>query len=186
MDAIKALTQRVSAPRLTAPAPDEQTLATIRKAAVRAADHGNLKPWRFLEVSGQGLHELGALYEAAGLAANAELNNAQRERLRGLPLRAPMVIVAIACVSEHPKVPREEQVMAAGCAVQNMLNAAFALAVGAYWRTGELARNRVLAGSLGLADSEEIVGFLYLGQVDGELRPAPVADLNAYFSRWPQ
>lgn len=186
MDAIDALTRRVSAPRLTAPAPSAGQRADLRRAALRAADHGNLRPWRFLEIEGEGLLALGRLYEAAALAGDGALSASQRERLRGLPLRAPLLWVAIARLRAHAKVPECEQLIAAGCAVQNMLNAAFALGVGAYWRTGELAYNRDVAAGLGLAGDEQIVGFLYLGRADGELRPAPELDPGDFFRPWPE
>ncbi|MBB3168729.1 nitroreductase family protein [Simiduia aestuariiviva] len=184
MDAITALTRRVSVAKLMAPAPTEAQLTIIRQAALRAADHGNLRPWRFLEVSGEGLHRLGALYLAA-MQCKKALSEAQQQRFKALPLRAPMVIVAIAQFTDHPKVPKEEQRIAAGCAVQNMLNAAFALGVGAYWRTGELADDLQVAKGLGLTESEVIVGFLYLGQPDGPLKRCPELNPKEYFQAWP-
>ncbi|UTA46552.1 nitroreductase family protein [Simiduia sp. 21SJ11W-1] len=184
MDAITALTTRVSEARLTEPAPTEAQLTLIRQAALRAADHGNLRPWRFLEVTGDGLNRLGALYVAASQQVEA-VSEPQAKRLQGLPMRAPMVIVAIARLTEHPKVPMDEQRIAAGCAVQNMLNAAFAMGLGAYWRTGALAENPYVCKGLGLSESEAIVGFLYLGQVAGEAKACPELDAQDYFKVWP-
>ena len=186
MDAIQALTMRVSAPRLGLPMPSEQQLSIIRRSALRAADHGNLRPWRFLEVVEEGLNLLGKLYLEAALLSDEGLNDAQQQRFKSLPLRAPMVIVAIAKIQDHPKVPRDEQLVSAGCAVQNMLNAAFALNLGAYWRTGELALSRHVAEGLGLMASEEIIGFLYLGSIEGAAKQTPQLDPEAFFSRWPK
>ncbi|BFM12031.1 nitroreductase family protein [Simiduia litorea] len=186
MDAITALTQRVSAPKLIEPAPSIVQLDSIRRSALRAADHGNLRPWRFLEVTGQGLIALGDLYLAAGLATCADLNDAQQLRLKSLPLRAPMIIVAIAKTQEHPKVPRDEQLLSAGCTVQNMLSAAFALGLGAFWRTGDMALDSFVAKGLGLDVGEQIVGFLYLGSVDGPMKQAPELDPIDFFQVWPK
>lgn len=184
MDAITALTQRVSVPRLTGSVPADDKLMQLRRAALRAADHGNLRPWRFLEISGAGLHKLGALFLSASQAMGEELSQPQQKRLLELPLRAPLVIVAIACIQAHPKVPRDEQLMAAACAVQNMLNAAFALNIGAYWRSGDLAFNAGVKAGLGLGAGEEIVGFVYLGEPDGELKPCPSLEPKDFFQHW--
>lgn len=73
MDAITALHQRVSTPRLTAPAPTPEQLTELFKAAIRAADHGNMRPWRFLIVEGEGLIKLGELFAAAATAKNPEI-----------------------------------------------------------------------------------------------------------------
>lgn len=184
MDAIKALTQRVSVGRLVAPAPDGDQMSTIRQAALRAADHANLRPWQFLEVSGDRLSQLGELFCQAAVAEDPTLSDAQRERYQMMPMRAPLVVIAIAKIAEHPKVPRDEQLLSAGCAVQNMLNAAFALGLGAYWRTGDLAFSRFLHGALGLCDADQIVGFLYLGTPESGFRVAPELRVEDYFKVW--
>ncbi len=185
MDAIEALTNRVSCGKLTAPAPDLQHRASLYRAALRAADHGNLQPWRFLEVEGKALEALGALYEAAALQDSPELNDAQRERYRAMPGRAPLVLVAIVRYSDHPKVPRWEQLVAAGAAVQNIVNAAFALELGAYWRTGALTDHAVVRAGLGLEENESIVGFVYLGTRDAPLKPLPELRTADFFQPWP-
>lgn len=185
MDAIRVLTERVSAPKLTGPAPDPASLAVLRATALRAADHGNLRPYRFLEISGEGLASLGQLYLQSALAADPGLSDAQQQRFSAMPGRAPLIWVAIARVQSHPKVPEVEQLLSAGCAVQNILNAAFALGLGAYWRTGDLAYNRSVAEGLGLSENEQIVGFIYIGQPETPFRQAPALDPAAYFKSWP-
>jgi nitroreductase len=60
MDALDALLTRRSSPRLTTPAPNDEQLNLLISAALRAADHALLRPWRFLSISGEGLDKLGA------------------------------------------------------------------------------------------------------------------------------
>src|ERR1700730_16391987 len=50
--AIDVLLKRRSARALTEPAPDEGALQLIFSSAVRAPDHGRLRPWRFVVVRG--------------------------------------------------------------------------------------------------------------------------------------
>ena len=50
MDAITALTTRVSGTVLEEPGPDALELHTLLAAAARAPDHGKLRPWRFTVV----------------------------------------------------------------------------------------------------------------------------------------
>jgi nitroreductase len=185
MDALSALTERVSSPKLTDPGPSEAQCASIFKAALRAADHGNLRPWRFLTVAGADREQLGQLYLQAGLADDADISEARREKFKNMPLRAPLVVVAIAKCSDHPKVPVSEMLISAGASVQNMLNAAFALGVGAYWRTGELAYHPVVKQGLGVADDEAIVGYLYLGTPQGKTKTAPELSVDDFFQPWP-
>lgn len=185
MDAIAALTERVSAPKLTGPLPDPARLAPLRAAALRAADHGNLKPYRFIEIAGQGLEHLGQLYLLSALATDPGLSEAQQQRFSAMPNRAPLIWVAIACLQTHPKVPEIEQLMSAACAVQNVLNAAFAQGIGAYWRTGDLAYNAGVAKGLGLSEREQVVGFIYIGHPESPFRKAPEPDITGHFQTWP-
>lgn len=186
MDAITALHQRVSTPRLTAPAPTPEQLEVLFKAALRAADHGNMQPWRFLVIEGEGLAELGRVFVKAATAKNPALTQAEIERCHAMPQRAPMIVVAIAKCVPNPKVPHIEQIIAAGAATQNLLNAAFATGIGAVWRTGDMAYDPIVKSALGLGEGEELIGYIYLGtptippHAPRESKPAD------FFSVWPQ
>lgn len=185
MEALQALHTRVSSPRLVDPAPQGQVLDNIFRAALRAADHGNLRPWRFLVVEGEDRQALGRVFEQAALSDDQNLDETQRERFLKMPLRAPMVVIAIAVCEQHPKVPESEQLIAAGSSVQNMLNAAYAQGVGAYWRTGAMAYHAKVFEGLGLASNEKIVGFVYLGSVEGRDKPLPELKVEDFFAAWP-
>ena len=184
MDAIDALTSRVSMPLLEHPAPGEEMLTRLLQAAARAADHACLQPFRFLSIQGEQLHQLGELYQQAALQQDPNLPTTQLERIRALPMRAPLVLVAIACCQQHPKVPEIEQIITAGAAVQNMLTAAFALGIGAYWRTGSLAYNPEVHRLLNMSENEKIVGFIYLGAPAGKLRTPKPVNINDIYQPW--
>lgn len=184
MDAIQALTERVSCAKLQHPAPSVDQRQAIFQAALRAADHGNLRPWRFLTVEGERLADLGQLYKEAALQDSPQLNETQQQRFFAMPQRAPLVLVCIAQRQQHPKVPEIEMQMAAACAVQNMLNAAFAQSIGAYWRTGDMAYHAHVREGLAVADNEDIIGYLYLGTRQQEPKSAPLLAVDDYFQAW--
>ncbi|WXL27323.1 nitroreductase family protein [Ectopseudomonas mendocina] len=182
MDALVALTDRVSVPRLVAPAPDAAQRELLFQAALRAPDHGQLKPWRFLIIEGEGLVQLGELFAASLPVDSApELLN----KARNMPLRAPLMVVVIASVTEGHKVPVQEQVLAAGCAAHAMLLAAHAQGIGAVWRTGDMAYNPNVLTGLGLQANEQLVGYLYLGTPEKEPRTAPRPDITPFVKAWP-
>lgn len=186
MDAIQALHQRVSTPRLTTPAPTTEQLEVLFKAAIRAADHGNLRPWRFLTVEGGGLVRLGDVFAAAATAKNPAITQSELERCHAMPQRAPLIVVAIARCQLNHKVPHIEQIIAAGAATQNLINAAFAINVGAVWRTGDMAYDPVVKQALGLVQDEEIVGFIYLGAPTVPPHAPREQTPGDFFSAWPQ
>lgn len=184
MDALDALHLRSSVPKLSGPLPSQEMLDNIYKAAFRAADHAVLRPWRFLVVKGEARERLGDLFAEAGLAKDASLDNAALDKLRAKPLRAPLVLICISSFKPHPKVPEIEQDLSAGAATQNMLLAAFAQGLGAMWRTGTLAYDPTVKSGLGLSENEKIIGFLYIGTIDGGTKQLCAPDLQSYFQEW--
>lgn len=181
MEAITALLSRRASPRLVEPAPAANELELICKAALRAPDHGMLRPWRFLLISGEARNKLGELFVDAMQPETDELKN----KLRTAPLRAPMIIVAVSTIVEHPKIPAIEQISSTAAAVQNMSLAAHALGYASIWRTGPVAFNDRVKEGLGFKSDDEIVGLLYLGTATVEDRPVPELAIDDYFRTWP-
>ena len=188
MEALDALLKRVSVTRLEEPAPDAAQREAIFRAALRAPDHGQLRPWRFLTVEGGAREALGELFARAVAEKQADAEPAVLDKAlakaRAMPLRAPLLVVVIACVQAHPKVPAQEQRLAAGCAAHGMLLAAHAQGIGAVWRSGELSYEASVEAGLGLAENEEIVGFLYMGTPSGEPRTPPALDPADFVTAW--
>lgn len=167
MPLIEQLLFRKSHSKLVAPAPTKEQMTKLFKLALRAPDHALLKPWRYLVFEGDALVRLGELFVTASLKDEPTLSEATQAKIAKKPLRAPMVVVSIVCYKEHHKVPEFEQILSSGAAVQNLLIGAHLEGIGAKWRTGGLAFNRHLMDSLGLHESEQITGFVYLGQEEG-------------------
>lgn len=184
MNALEALHTRTSCSRLTEPAPSSAQLDNIYRAAVRAADHALLTPWRFLCVRGPSLDKLGDLFVTAATEADPTLSDAKIESIRLKTHRAPLIIVVVTKHQDHPKVPAIEMDLSAAAATQNMLLAAHAQDLGAMWRTGSMAYNKTVHKGLGLSDSESITGFLYLGTRSIPPRKLNQAKLADYFLDW--
>jgi len=182
MDGLSLLLERHSCGRLVAPAPQGAALENILQAALAAPDHGGLHPWHFILCEGDGRERLGAL-----LAAVAEGRGEGPEavdKLRQAPLRAPLVAVVVSRAIDHPKVPVLEQQLSAGCAAMAMQMAAQAQGFGGIWRSGWVMFDARVHQALGLADGEQIVGFVYLGtpetQVTGPRRRLDSAKFVRY------
>lgn len=190
MDAITLLHQRVSQSKLQAPAPNPEQLEMLIRAATRAADHGNLQPWRFLIIKDDGLKKLGQLLASVAAAKKADISQVELDRFHSMPLRAPMIIVVIAKCQVHPKVPQIEQLIAAGAAAQNIINASFALGLGAIWRTGDMAYDGTIKQALGLMTNEtlneQIIGFIYIGSPANSASQPREINPADFFSAWPQ
>jgi nitroreductase len=183
-DVLHFLHTRNSAPKLSEPGPSALDLDQILGAAMRAPDHARLRPWRFITVQGQRREALGRLFLASLLRRSPDADQAARDKALAAPLRAPTVMVVVCRLSEHPKVPHYEQRLSAGCAAHGALLAAEALGLAGIWRTGDVAFDRAFMTELGLADNEEIVGFLYLGTRLGSPKPLPKLDPGEFNQHW--
>lgn len=184
MDAITALHTRNSVNLLSDPAPTKQQLENIFKAGLRACDHGNLRPWKFLLIEGEARERFGELMLRVKTAMDGgELEPAFAMKLKAKPLRAPIIIVVVAKVSKDHKIPDIEQILSAGASAQMMMVAAHAQGVGAIWRSGSLIfRPEMLAG-LGLGEADKIVGLLYLGTPRAS-KSLPQLDPDDFVVNW--
>lgn len=163
MQKLSFLNNQVSVPakNLTLPAPDENQLNAILQTAMSAPDHAELTPFRFLIIEGDALQDLSMVFEKAatlrGLDRTAVLKQKQK------PLRSPMIIVVIACITDNPSVPEIEQILSAGVATQHIQLACKSLGFGSIWLTGENCYDLNVYQALGLDINERIVSFIYVG-----------------------
>ena len=178
------LQSRNSAPRLTGPGPGPAQMDEIFTAALRAPDHAWLRPWRFLVVTGERRGALGQVFAEALQARNPTADEAALAKAASAPLRAPTIVVVITRICEHPKVPAVEQRQSAACAAHAVLLATEACGYAGIWRTGDAAFDKTIHRALGLADNEEITGFLYLGSREGGAKPLPQLDAAHFVSNW--
>jgi len=181
---IDALHHRVSVGDLVEPAPDAAQRELLFRAALRAPDHGQLRPWRFLLVEGEARARVGQILADVEDACYGPQPEAGRNKTRQRLLRAPLVVLIVAHVTPHAKVPELEQLLSTACAVQNVLLAADALGFAGMWRTGPVTFEPLLAERLGLAQQERLLGFLYLGTPRAGRRQPPVLAVDDFVAAW--
>ncbi|TPE55517.1 nitroreductase [Maribrevibacterium harenarium] len=160
---VSFMRRRVSAATLDIPAPNKAEWRTILDAASRAADHGNLKPWRFRVYQGEARAQIGEIYWQHAKAEVPELPEDKKAGFVKKAYRAPAILMVYANVVEHPKVPRDEQIMATAAAAQQALLGLDAYGFGGIWRTGPACFTEQTKQLLGLAPNEEVVGLIYCG-----------------------
>lgn len=184
MEALDLLLNRASVPRLVDPAPNAAQREILFGAAMRSPDHGQLRPYRFITVEGAARERMGELLVEALKQGGGEVTAQASDKARLGPMRAPLIVVVVAKLQDHYKVPRKEQLITAGCAAHAVLLAASAQGIGAVWRTGELCYSPVVAKGFGLSADEEVIAFLYLGTPQNPPREAQKVDAGELVSAW--
>jgi nitroreductase len=188
IDAVEAMMTRCSVPArfLCDPAPDGKDLETILETAMRAPDHASLRPWRFLIIRGDARRRLGEIFAEALCRRDPLADAAAREKEMGRPMRSPLIVAVCAEVVENnPKVPVVEQIVTVGAAAQNMMNAAHAMGYAAIMLTGKNAHDPYVKQALGLQPKDEIVGFLYFGTPESEVRAKKRPAAAEFVREWP-
>lgn len=178
-----ALLTRRSLSQLAAPVPSPEQLAAAFMAAGRAPDHRLLRPWRYLVIADDGLSRLGELFVASVAASDPARADAEAAKLRQMPQRAPMIVVAILSPQEHPTVPDWEQWLSLGASVQNFLLMLHDQGFAGMWRTGEMATSAVVRDGLGVQAHEHIAGFIYVGTA--RMDKAAPASPAPFWQAWP-
>lgn len=163
MNAMELLSARRSVGKLIDPAPSADVLERVVEAALRAPDHGALRPWSILAVPAERRAAFGELLAEVERAADPGADEAKLEAARKKAFRAPLILVVVCTTKASPKAPEIEQLLSAGCVAHGLLLGLQAEGFGAIWRTGAPAYDAGMRAGLGLAPTDHIVGILYVG-----------------------
>jgi nitroreductase len=164
--------QTVLPKRLVAPGPDAAQVHSIVGAAAHAPDHGQLLPWRFINVPEAARAALGevfaqSLFERDPLASAKELSRAREKAFR-----APLLLLAVLDAAKgDASIDLSERTLSAGCAIQNLLLMATALGFGSALTSGKALKAEALRRLFDLKAAESALCFISVGTVS-ETRPA--------------
>lgn len=167
---------------LAMPGPGRSSLKSILTIAARVPDHGALEPWRFIVPGSDTRAELARLARARGEALGIDPDKLAKST--HFLEKSPRLVVVVASPRESAKVPRFEQVLSAGAACLNLVNAALAQGWGAVWLTTWMADDREFATqAFGLQGDEFIAGLIHIGTATGTPPDRKRPDIDA-ITRW--
>ncbi|HEY4688070.1 MAG TPA: nitroreductase [Anaerolineae bacterium] len=163
MDVLEAIRTRQSIGKVRPDPVPRELIERMLSAGVQAPNHYQVRPWRFVVLTGDARVRLGDVMAASLHKQDASANTESLARERAKPLRAPVLIAVGVDKPGIPKVVEIENVCAAAAAIQNMLLAAHALGLAAMWRTGTAAYDADVKTFLGFAPDQHVIGFIYVG-----------------------
>jgi nitroreductase len=168
----------VSPKRLDAPGPSPLQLASLLSLAAAAPDHGLLTPWRFILVPLAKRQRLAEVFALALIDRDPGATLAQIESAREKAHRAPLLLVAVACLgTREPDIPPLERMVSMGAAIQNLLLGSHAMGFGVGLTSGQAMASPRLRELLALSAGETPVCCVNIGMVSKakscRLRPAP-------------
>jgi len=165
-EALVSSRSNVSPKRLFEPAPTPEQLRELLMLAAAAPDHGMLTPWRFVVVPLEKRHLLAEVFGLALVDRDAGASAEQIEQAREKAYRAPLLMVAVACLGpREPDIPALERMVSMGAAIQNLLLGAHALGFGAGLTSGQAMSSTRLRELLHLTEGESAVCCVNIGTV---------------------
>jgi nitroreductase len=185
MDALDLMLTRESALKLVSPGPSPEELERIFATAVRAPDHGRLRPWQFVVIGEDRRAAFGELMADCLRRRDPSAAEGALQKERDKAFRAPVIVVVAAKVRKGHNIPEIEQIASASAAAQTIMLAAPALGYGAVWKTGAPAYDPAVKTALGLTADDDIIGFLYIGTNAGGSSPIPRPEARDFFTIWP-
>ncbi len=180
------LMRRSVAPRrLTSPGPNHDEIQLLVQAALAAADHGLLRPTRFVHVQDSARKALATVFANSARESNANINVEAELRESEKAHHAPCLIAIIARLNDnHAVVPVSEQWISVGASIQNMLLASEALGFRAMIVSGNKVRSNAIRQAFVLGDNEFLVGFLAIGTTDSAPLPKERPQIDDHLSNW--
>ncbi len=184
LDAIKNR-HSVSPRHLHAPGPSNAELCEMVNAACAAPDHGQLGPFRFIVIPDHKRAALAEVFVEAALEANENLSFQQLEAARERSYRSPCLLAMVVVLnSDIPSVPKHEQWMSAGAAMQNVLLAAESFSYRAMIVSGLRVRSRALRRAFRLNENEILAGFFAIGTPSSSIKMMPRRRAADIMEQW--
>lgn len=175
--------QNISPKRLVEPGPSAEQLESLLSLASAAPDHGLLTPWRFIVIPAPQRHRLAEVFALALIDRDPGATLEQIESAREKAHRAPLLMVAVACLDvREPNTPDLERMVSMGAAIQNVLLGAHAMGFGAGLTSGQAMTSPRLRALCGLGDGEVAVCCVNVGTVTKRKNAARLRPLPAMFT----
>lgn len=168
---------------MTGPGPTPAQLEEILKLATRVPDHGKYAPWYFIVFEGEASLQAGEKLAALYQSSTPDATPAQIENERTRFSRVPTVIAVVSRVREG-KNSQWEQILSAGAACYNLCLAANTHGFATNWLTEWYSYDAAFKEYLGIAPSDNIAGFIYVGTSDETPEDRERPDLARIVTRW--
>lgn len=184
MASLDLLLSRFSTDALVEPAPAGAVLESILSTAMRAPDHGKLRPWRYAIVQGDARLELAQRVIASMKRLDPDVAPAKIEKRLSRFSTMPMTIVLGMHLRPEHKIPVLEQELAVGAAAMNVLNALHATGFGGVWVSGDVAYDPEFAAELGFPAPHKLAGFLFVGTPRSDAVGPTRRPVDGYVAQW--
>lgn len=177
-----ALRYSVGPKNLASPGPTAEQWARAAQLALRAPDHGGLRPFRLVVVGDSQRDALADLFATGALQRGQGTEEVERARARAF--NGPGLAALVARVRDDvPDVPPHEQWMCVGAALMNALNALHLMGFGAKALSGASVSDAALHVAF-CGPGERLANWIIAGHPVRAAHPKGVVAASPAISDW--
>jgi hypothetical protein len=167
---------------LRPPGPTAEQWARAADLALRAPDHGGLRPFRFVVVGDAQRAVLSELFAQGAQQRGQDLQQVERARARAF--NGPGLAALVTRVHDGvPDVPAHEQWLCAGAALMNFLNALHLMGFGAKALSGASVSDPAVHVAF-CGPGERLASWVIAGRPTRAVHPKAGAALSPVISHW--
>ena len=177
-----ALRYSVGPKYLAPPGPSAEQWARAADLAVRAPDHGGLRPFRFVVVGDSQRVALAGLFARGAEQRGQTAEEVERARARAF--NGPGLAALVARVRDDvPDVPPHEQWLCVGAALMNFMNALHLMGFGAKALSGASVSDPAVHAAF-CGPGERLANWVIAGRPVRAAHPKAGAEASAVISGW--
>jgi nitroreductase len=167
---------------LAPPGPSAEQWAQAAALALRAPDHGGLRPFRFVVVSDAERSALAELFAAGAQQRGQALDEVERARARAY--NGPGLAALVAHVrNDVPDVPPHEQWLCVGAALMNFMNALHLMGFGAKALSGASVSDPAVHSAF-CGPGEQLASWVIAGRPTRPAHPKVGTAASPALSNW--
>lgn len=177
-----ALRYSVGPKYLAPPGPSAAQWARAADLALRAPDHGGLRPFRFVVVGDSQRVAVARLFAVGAQQRGQTAEEVERARARAF--NGPGLVALVARVRDDvPDVPPHEQWLCVGAALMNFMNALHLLGFGAKALSGASVSDPAVHAAF-CGPGERLANWVIAGRPARAAHPKAGAEASAVISGW--
>lgn len=167
---------------LASPAPTSEQWQRAAELALRAPDHGSLRPFRFVIVGDIQRSALSELFTLGAKQRGQGIEEIERARTRAF--NGPGLAALVARVRDDvPDVPPQEQWLCVGAALMNFLNALHLMGFGAKALSGASVSDQAVSSAF-CSPGEVLASWVVAGRPTRAAHPRADVSASPPISRW--
>ena len=177
-----ALRYSVGPKYLVPPGPSAEQWARAADLALRAPDHGGLRPFRFVVVGDSQRVALAGLFASGAEQRGQTAEEVERARARAF--NGPGLVALVARVRDDvPDVPPHEQWLCVGAALMNFMNTLHLMGFGAKALSGASVSDSAVHAAF-CGPGERLANWVIAGRPVRAAHPKAGAEASAVISGW--